>query len=186
MHDHRMRNWPEMLIFSLFLFYFPAAAFADWEDIMQKFRPRITAQEQYFDNLFYANTNTVSDYVTTISPGLTFSTTESKEAKYGAPQDKYGLDLDYSPGFNFYARNSQLNYVSHTGTLNSWYSFGQHLTLRAWEYFIRSENPWENYVSSQPQPPGVYYLGTNQTRSIYTRNIFEPSPLAGEGRVRGN
>jgi len=164
-----------MLAFTLLLFSFPAMAFADWEDIMKKFRPRITAQEQYTDNLLYTNTNKVSDYITTISPGLTFSATESKEAKYGVEQGKYGLDLDYSPGFNFYAHNSQLNYVSQTGTLNTWYTFGQHLTLRVWEYYIRSENPWENYVTSQPQPPGVYYLGTNQTLAIYNRNIFEPS-----------
>ncbi|MGA2955997.1 MAG: outer membrane beta-barrel protein [Thermodesulfobacteriota bacterium] len=192
MSAHRMTNGLKMLAFTLLLFSFPAVAFADWEDILAKFRPRITAQEQYLDNIFYTNTNRISDYITTISPGLTFSTSPSPIpfSSSGAisssgsgltsfsterKEVKYGLDLDYSPGFNFYAHNSNLNYVSQTGTLNTWYTFGQHLTVKVWEYFIRSENPWENYVTSQPQPPGVYYLGTNQTLAIYTRNIFEPS-----------
>ncbi len=168
MMAHKKMDWSKALTFTLFLFSFPAVAFADWEDILAKFRPRITTQEQYLDNLFYTNTNKVSDYITTIAPGLTFSSTESKEVKYG-------LDLDYAPGFVSYAHNSQLNYISHTGTLNTWYTFGQHLTLRLWEYFIRSDSPWESYVTSTPQPPGVYYLGTNQTRSVYTRNVFQPS-----------
>lgn len=188
MMAHKKMDWSKALTFILFLFSFPAVAFADWEDILAKFRPRITVQEQYIDNLFYTNTDRVSDYITTISPGLTFSATENKEIKYG-------LDLDYAPGFVSYAHNSQLNYVSQAGTLNTFYTFGQHLTLRARDYFNRSDNPLLSSTAFQPTGAGVYspgmlgtggyspgilgaggyYLGTNQTRTVYTQNIFEPS-----------
>jgi hypothetical protein len=167
MINHKKRNWSRVSAFLLFLVISPALAFADWEDVLRKFRPHLEVQEQYTDNLFLRNENTVDDYLTTVSPGLTFSSTENKEVKYG-------LDLDYSPGFVFYAHNSQLNYVSHQGNLNTWYTFGRNVTLRVWDHFIRSQDPREEYVTIQPQP-GEYYLGVQRQRSTYTRNIVEPS-----------
>ena len=76
----KKRDWLKGLAFILFLFSFPAAALADWVDVMRKFQPRISLMEEYTDNLFYTKTNTVDDFLTTISPGLTFSTSPSKVA----------------------------------------------------------------------------------------------------------
>jgi hypothetical protein len=165
--SHKKVEWFGIAAFLLFLFSFPALAFADWEDILRKFRPHLEVQEQYTDNLFLTNANTVDDFLTTILPGVTFSSTENKEVKYG-------LDLDYTPGFVFYAHNSQLNYVSHQGTLNTWYTFGRNVTFRVWDNFIHSQEPREEYVTVQSQP-GEYYLGVQHQRSTYTRNILEPS-----------
>ena len=164
---NRGREVLKVLAVALLFMALPKTACADWEDVAAKFTPRISVLEEYSDNLDLTAKNKRSDFITTISPGLAFSSTENKEVKYG-------LDLDYAPGFVFYAKNSEDNYVSHTGTLNTWYTFGRHLTFRLWDHLIRSEEPQEHYVTIQPTP-GAYYLGTQQQRSVYWRNVFQPS-----------
>lgn len=151
----------------LFLAAIPSVAFADWVDVLKKFRPRISVQEDYTSNLDLTKENTREDFFTTVSPGLGFRATES-------PQAKFGLDLDYALGVVFYAHHSELNYVSHTGALNTWYTFGNRWTLRVWDNYTRSQDPVEQYITIQPQP-GVYYPGTQRERFTYERNIVEPS-----------
>ena len=151
----------------LFLAAIPSVAFADWVDVLKKFRPRISVQEDYTSNLDLTKENTREDFFTTVSPGLGFRATES-------PQAKFGLDLDYALGVVFYAHHSELNYVSHTGALNTWYTFGNRWTLRVWDSYTRSQDPVEQYITIQPQP-GVYYPGTQRERFTYERNIVEPS-----------
>ena len=121
------RDWLKGLAFILFLFSFPAAALADWVDVMRKFQPRISVIEEYTDNLFYSKTNTVDDFITTISPGLTFSSspmvvsTPSAGPSFsseGRKEPKYGLDLNYAPGLVFYAHNSNFNYLTKPLTLS--------------------------------------------------------------------
>ena len=177
--------WANKLVLVLLLSAVPATAYADWVDVMRKFRPRITAQEEYTDNLFSSKNNKVDDFLTTISPGLTFSTSpplagSPSSGPYletgGREEPKYGLDLDYAPGFVFYAHNSNFNYVSHAGTLNTWYTFGRNFTFRLWDNVIQSKNPLEGYVApQQAQQPGIYYPGYNQGAYTYLRNIVSPS-----------
>jgi hypothetical protein len=169
MATRKSADWAKKLVLVLLLSAVPSVGYADWVDVMRNFRPRITAQEEYTDNMFYSKTNKVDDFITTISPGLAFSSTENKEVKYG-------LDLDYAPGFVFYAHNSNWNYVSHAGTLNTWYTFGRGLTFRIWDNLIQSKNPLEGYIApNQPQQPGIYYPGYNQNGYTYLRNIVSPS-----------
>lgn len=170
----RKNNWLKVLALILLTSSFPSVAFADWVDILSRFRPRISVMEEYTDNLDLTATNKREDFITTVYPGLSFSVTDEKEPKFG-------LDLDYLLGLVFYARNSQDNYISHTGTLNTWYTFGRNLTLRVWDSVVRSEEPEERLTTIQPQP-GMYYLGVERQRSIYVRNVFEPSLVYQFGR----
>lgn len=163
----KKREWVKRAVLGLFLAAIPSVAFADWVDVLKKFRPRISVQEDYTSNLDLTKENTREDFFTTVSPGLGFRATES-------PQAKFGLDLDYALGVVFYAHHSELNYVSHTGALNTWYTFGNRWTLRVWDNYTRSQDPVEQYITIQPQP-GVYYPGTQRERFTYERNIVEPS-----------
>ena len=204
----RKRDWLKRLAFILFLFFSPAAALAEGEDVMRNFRPRFSLMEEYTDNLFYSKTNKVDDFITTLSPGLSFSTspqvagTPTARPSFSAPagafpsatmgpssttgtslsadgrkEPKYGMDLDYAPGFDLYAHNSNFNYISHAGALNTWYTFGQNFSLRLWDNLIQSKNPLEGYVAppQQPQPPGIYYPSVSQNGYTYLRNIVSPS-----------
>jgi hypothetical protein len=167
MRTCKKREWVKRVVLGLLLAAIPSGAWADWVDVLSKFRPRISVQEDYTSNLDLTKDNTREDFITTVSPGLSFMATENREANLG-------LDLDYALGLVFYAHNSQLNYVSHTGALNTWYSFGNRWTLRLWDSYTRSQEPVEQFVSITPQP-GVTYPGTQRGRFTYERNILEPS-----------
>jgi hypothetical protein len=163
----RKEKWLAGMAMGILLAALPSAAWADWVDVLAKFKPRISLLEEYTSNVFLTSTNPKEDFITTISPGLAFRATESREAKIG-------LDLDYELGLVYYARNSERDYVSHSGTLNTWYTFGNRWTLRLWDAYIRSQDPVEQVITVQTSP-GVYYPGTQVGRFTYERNILEPS-----------
>jgi hypothetical protein len=167
MRTGKNHKWYAGMALGLFLAILPSAAGADWVDLLAKFKPRLSLLEEYNSNIFLTKTNTQEDFITTVSPGVTFVATEEPDAKFG-------LNLDYELGLVFYARNSDRDYVSHSGSLNTWYSFGHRWTIRLWDSYTRSQDPVERVVMVQTSP-GVYYPGTQRGRFTYERNILEPS-----------
>lgn len=151
----------------IYLAALPTGVWADWVDILGKFKPRMSLMEEYTSNVFLTKNNPQEDFLTTISPGLAFMATENRQARTG-------LDLDYELGLVFYAHNSQRNYVSHSGRLNTWHTFGHRWTLRLWDSYYRSQEPIEQVISVQTSP-GVYYPGIQRNRYTYERNILAPS-----------
>ncbi len=167
MGTRKRGKWLAGMAASALMSALPLTAWADWVDVLSKFKPRISLMEEYTSNVFLTSTNPKEDFITTISPGITFKATESALAKTG-------LDLSYDLGLVYYARNSDQNYVSHTGTLNTWYSWGQRWTLRLWDSYTRSQEPVEGVVTIQASP-GVYYPGSQSGRFTYERNTLTPS-----------
>lgn len=157
-------NWVRWFISILCFIGIPSGVHADLKDILSNFHPYISLEEEFNDNIFLSAHNRVDDFITRINPGLKFSTKDSN----------YGIDLDYRLGLVFYAKETNNDFVGHSGTLNAWYTLDRRLTFRVSEYLIRSEEPRE-----QEYTPGVlpiqYLLGTDRTRSVYLRNVFEPS-----------
>jgi hypothetical protein len=152
-------------LFLLFLvFGSPSIAQADLRETLSKFHPYITAQEEYNNNINLTARNKEEDFITTIYPGLRFSTAEQN----------YGVDLDYLLGLVFYAKESDNNYVSQSGTMNFWRTLAPRLTFRMREYLVRSEEPREREFGSEALPEQLL-LGTQRDRSVYFRNVFEPS-----------
>jgi hypothetical protein len=149
---------------ALLLIGIPSMVQADLGDILPKFSPSISIQEEYNDNLDLAPKNKRNDFITTVYPGLKFSANETK----------YGMDMDYRLGLVFYAKETDRNYIGHAGTLNAWYTLGRRLTFRARDYLIRSEESREQEYTPGALPD-QYLLGTQRARAIYLRNVFEPS-----------
>ena len=149
---------------------FVSVAFAQPGDFLSQFHPSITVQEEYTDNLNLANTNRQDEWITTISPGLKWSTLPGK----GETPSKYGVDLDYRLGLVFYANNSQDNYVSHSGSLNTWLSLSPRLTIRLRDYLVRSQEPREREYAAGASTE-QFLLATQRERFIYLRNVVEPS-----------
>ena len=85
------------------------------EDILSHFQVYITVQEEYDSNIdLTPNRLKRDDFITTISPGFKFSTTPKSPVTgefRPAPtaEEKYGVDLDFNAGFNFYAKNHEDN-----------------------------------------------------------------------------
>ena len=169
------------LIFVLFFLSVPSIGFAETGDIFSRFQPYVTVQEDYTNNLFLTPKNKKSDYITSIIPGLRFSTSPRSEITRefrpasSSTETRYGLDLDYNMPLVYYAKGSRDNYVGLAGNLIAWYSFDPKLTFRVRNYSIRSEEPRERDYSAAALP-GQFLLSVERgIRPIYFRNVFRPS-----------
>jgi hypothetical protein len=102
------------------------------------------------------------DWITTIYPGISFI---SNDARFGAL-------LDYRAGFNFYAHESDRNYVSHDGLLNLRYNPDPRLTFRLRDVLTRSDEPRpQTYAAGE----SGYLLTSYAGRQKYWRNVVEPA-----------
>jgi hypothetical protein len=152
------------LFFALFIIWTPSMAQGDLGDILTKFHPTITMEEEYNNNINLTAKNKIDDFITTISPGLNFSTSDGD----------YQIDLDYVLGLVFYGKEEDNNYVSHLGKLNAWYTLDHRWNFRAREYFIQSDEVREQDFSATALED-QYLLSTERQRAIFFRNVFEPS-----------
>jgi hypothetical protein len=157
-----IRTFLTGVILFLICFHLPVSVQA--EDFWSKFHPYITVSETYDDNVYLERDNKTSDFITTIYPGLRFS-----HASEG-----FGLDLDYMLGLNYYSSQTNNNYVSHTGNLNTFYRFDPRWTIRLREYLIQSEEPRERDFGTTATGES-YFISTTHDRAVYLRNVVEPS-----------
>ena len=156
--------WFGFSFIALLMFVIPSPSHADLEDILSKFHLSMTAQEEYNSNVNLTSTNRKEDYITTVSPGLQFSTSDTT----------YGVGLNYRLGLVFYAKEHNNNYISHAGTLNTWYTFDRRLTFRLRDFLIRSDDVRESEYSATAVL-GEYVLSSQTQRVVYVRNVAEPS-----------
>ena len=127
-------------------------------------RPYVTVQQRYTSNvdLLPDGPGKKEDWITTIFPGISFI---SNDARLGA-------ELNYRAGFNFYAHESDRNYVSHDGLVNLRYNPDPRLTFRLRDFLQRSDEPrQEAYAAGQ----AGYLLTSYAGRQRYWRNVFEPA-----------
>jgi len=127
-------------------------------------RPYVTIQERYTSNvdLVPDGPGKKEDWITTVYPGISFI---SNDARLGA-------EINYRAGLNFYAHESDRNYVSHDGLLNLRYNPDPRLTFRVRDFLQRSDDP-------RPLVYGAgqtgYQLTSYAGRQRYWRNVFEPA-----------
>lgn len=170
----------QCLVSVLFLIIFPVIVHAGSEDILSHFQAYITVQEDYNSNINLTGTNKKGDdFITTVSPGLRVSTAPKSPVtgefrQTPTAEEKYGIDLDFRAGFNFYAKNNENNYTSLNGTLNAWYALTKNLNFRLRDYLIRSDEIRETEYSPTAIE-GEFLLSRITKRTPYIRNVFEPS-----------
>jgi len=158
----------------------PGAAGADGSDFLSKFQPYISLQEEYDSNIDLTPDNEIDDFITTIYPGLRFSTLGRSETtgQYRLPSSTVegasGFDFDYRLGLFFYAKESDRNYIGVDGTLNAWYTVEQRWRFQLRNYSIRSQDSREPDYSPTALP-GQYLLSTQRVLEPYFRNVVTPS-----------
>jgi hypothetical protein len=138
-------------------------AYGDVMEHLEKFHPFISLQEEYNSNINATQDNQLSDFITTVSPGL----------KYVAKGSGYNFDLAYQLGFNFYAENPNNNYISQDGRLSTFYSFSPRWTVRLNDALTRSRDNFESFKVNTPDGQQTT-TDTGQNQGLYLRNIFEP------------
>jgi hypothetical protein len=173
----RRIGWVNWTLLTLLFIGIPSFVHADISDILLKFHPYITAEEEYSNNILLSpNATKLADYITRVTPGLRFSTLQA-----GA----YGIDLDVSGGYTYYKKNHDFSYWNPQGRLDAWYAVTPNLTFRLRDYLIRSdaarENIYDNQYNAEGQfigntQPDQYLLSTQRgVHAIYIRNVVEPS-----------
>lgn len=168
------------LVLGVCLVLLPAWVHAWTEDIFAHVQPYIMFEEEYNSNIdLTPNRFKKSDYITTISPGLRFSTSRRAQAPgafRGTPtaEERFGLNLDLRAGFVFYGKEEDNNFVTLNGTLNAWYAFTRNLTFRVRDYLIRSDEIREADYSATALP-GQTLVARSNRREPYYRNVFAPS-----------
>ena len=161
----RRIGWVNWTFLTLFFIGIPSFIHADINDILLKFHPYITVQEEYSNNILLTNTNKLNDFITTVSPGLRFSALSERT---------YGIDLDFVAGYVYYAKNHDFSFFRPSGTLSAWYAMTPHLTFRIRDYIIRSDTAREDLYNATGQDQ--FYLSTIRGQhAIYIRNVVEPS-----------
>lgn len=174
------KTWLRIAIFLSIVIWIPMIVQAGSEDLLSHFQIYITAQEEYNSNIDLSpNRFKRDDFITTLSPGIRFSTTPKSPVtgefrQTPTAEERYGADLDFRAGFVFYAKEHDDNYISLNGTLNGWYAFNKNLTFRMRDYLIRSDEIRESDYASTAVPGQTLIARTNR-REPYFRNVFEPS-----------
>ena len=178
------RAWLRWILCALFFIAIPSFVHADISDMLSNFYPYITAEEEYSTNILLSpHVYKLDDWITTVIPGLKYSKLQT-----GA----YGMDLDVSGGYTYYAKNHDFSYWSPKGRLNAWYAITPRLTFRVRDYLVRSdaarENRYQNLYDVDNQyigeaEPYQYLLSTQRgIHAIYIRNVVEPSVTYRFGR----
>ena len=173
-------NSNKVLLYALgaLLLLVPSFVHAELADLFTYFQPYISVQEEYNSNIDLTPTNERDDFITTISPGLRFSTLPKGEATRAqqaqTAEQKFGIDLDFNAGFVFYADQEDDNYTSLNGLLNAWYLFSPKFSFRVRDYLIRSDEIREaDYSATAIQ--GQTLISRTFRRAPYYRNVVEPS-----------
>ena len=171
------KAWMSWTLFTLFFIGIPSFVHADISDMLLDFHPYITAEEEYSNNILLSpHAYKIDDWITRVIPGLRYS-----RLQVGS----YGIDLDVSGGYTYYAKNHDFSYWSPRGRLNAWYALSPKLTFRVRDYLIRSdavrENRYNNLYDAEGNFIGdtesnQYLLSTQRgVHAIYLRNVVEPS-----------
>jgi hypothetical protein len=165
---------------SLVFIFVPSVVNADLADILPGFQIYGAVQETYDNNVNLTPTNKKNDFITTVGLGIRYSTLPRAETtgEFQQPsvseETRYGIILDFLSSYVFYAKSTNDDYLSLSGNLDTWYTWDRKLTFRLKDYIIRSEEPLEqNYAATAL--PGQILIGSQRGRSIYIRNVVQPS-----------
>jgi hypothetical protein len=157
-----------------------ATGYADVGDIFSRFQPYINVTETYDSNVDMTPNNEKDDFITAVTLGLRFSTRPRSETtrairrSSATEEEPYGIDLDFQATPTFYAKEKDNNYLGLSGSLETWYTWDRSLTFRVRDTLLRSDEPLERSYAPDALP-GDTLLGRQTGRSIYYRNVFEPS-----------
>jgi hypothetical protein len=179
MGEAKMKRIKGLVVACSLMMIFPTIVQAFSDEFLSFFKPYITFQEEYDSNIDLRQNNVRGDFITTITPGIKFST-QPKSPVTGeflqvpTAERRYGMDLDFNVGFNFYAKNHEENYISLNGLLNAWYALTKNLNFRVRDYLIRSDDIREQDYSPTAIP-GEYLPSRTLTKVVWLRNVFSPS-----------
>lgn len=127
-----------------------------------EFTPSISISETYDDNIDLDRTDEdkKDDWITSISPGITFNVTSQKNS----------FSLNYSPSFVRYNEMDENDTTRHAFSFSSNIGLSQHLEFNISDTYLKSEEPIEEMED---------IISVRETRNEYRRN-------SGDANIRFN
>lgn len=119
--------------------------------------PRITAQTEYTDNVRLDPedlVDTESDYITTITPGVTIAFSGRTA----------GLELSYDPSYVEYHDDSFDDYWSHFALADGWWQSGRNTRWSLTHAFLQTEDPIDNEDLTIRRSRETYMRNTTTAR----------------------
>lgn len=121
--------------------------------------PRISVQEQYDDNIDLEPDDEDSDWITSVSPGISLAL-EGPDTS---------MNLDYQAGFSFYSDDSSRDSTGHQGQAAWEQRVSEHLRFHLSDTFVRSEDPileTDGGVEIRRER-GIYYRNSGEASLSY-------------------
>jgi hypothetical protein len=91
------------------------------------FTPRTSVRETYTDNVFLTDKDTEDDFITSVSVGGLLSVLGKTS----------GMNLDFEPGYNWFADETSDDYWRVPVTLDIWTNLSRRTTFRIFDRFLR-------------------------------------------------
>jgi uncharacterized protein (PEP-CTERM system associated) len=127
------------------------------------FEPRISVGTEYTDNLFLADSNEESEWITTISPSF----------KADILGKKAGAKISYDPSYAFYDDYDEFDHWRHRAKLNGWAELSKNTRINVYDYFLYTEDPL-SIADIAPvrveEPDETIDTTLRKTRRTYYRN----------------
>jgi hypothetical protein len=122
-----MKTKKTCLLISAIFFFMTPEAFS----LQYTFHPRVSATEEYTDNVFLSSDNEKDDFITIVSAGFTAAAL----GKTG------GLEVSYDPAYTKYYDFDENDGWRHDAKLHGWSDLGKRTRFDVWNVFLRTEDP---------------------------------------------
>lgn len=106
-------------------------------------RPELIVSEEYNDNIFLSPDNEEDDFITSAGIGLTGQILGRTS----------GFELNYTPTFNSFAYNSDLNYWRHEARVQLNKSFSRNTRIELTDNYLETEDPLDESQDFSPEDP---------------------------------
>jgi hypothetical protein len=124
--------------------------------------PRITIGEEYTDNLNQTPFDRESAFITSVSPGLTYTLSGHNAT----------MSLSYDPTFSYYATSDAYFGTQHNVDLTAWDRLSRHSRIELSESFLYTYDPSPyrelSYERTDEPPAPVDYTVRQSTEPYYT------------------
>ena len=142
------------LIGAMVIAFSPVCYGFHWKNI--EIVPSLTSETEYNDNIYYAKWGTEADVINRVIPGLTIL--------FPVPSTQWDLELAYTPIFEFFSENEDLNDVAHEATGRVRIQPQENIIFTCEDSFFRGKDFGE-----------IDVLGLRRMREKFWSNTVTPS-----------
>ena len=104
-----------------------------WAAYRITLQPTISVSQEYTDNVnLLPDGFEESEWITVVSPSLALDVVGQTQ----------GARLSYTPGFTYYAQNTEDSTIRHSAAFDAWKQLAKNLTLSWNNSFTRTEQPY--------------------------------------------